>query len=180
MDAQWLEHFTRFEGDVDHFYLDGVGIVSIGIGCRVFDPKLLPMLRRSDNAVATEEEIMTDYYAIRALPNGLAISFYHKVCKLYLPAADVVALFEERLQETLLLLVSRITDLQSYPEPAVLAIMDMAYNLGIGGLFSKFPKFVNGFKAKDWHVCSLECRRNGIQWSRNVWTREVFDQLSYG
>jgi GH24 family phage-related lysozyme (muramidase) len=175
--AAWLSHFEQVEGRVDHMYLDGVGVVTIGIGCVVHDPMEFQMYRRQDGFLAVRAEIFSDYNSVKALPAGKTADYYGKVCRLYLPNRFIDDLFKNRLNAFVDSVEASICKLDSYPDAAALAIVDMAFNLGLSGLKQKFPKFVNAFVAKDWHVCALECRRNGIQAERNAWTRKQFEDL---
>ena len=99
------------------------------------------------------------------------------MCRLYLANADIDVLFAARLAKFVSEVEVEVVPLDGYPDPAALALADMAFNLGTAGLLRKFPKFVNAFRAKDWHVCAQECERHGIQQSRNEWTRAVFESL---
>lgn len=182
----WKDHFVRFEGSVENFYLDGAGLVTIGIGCVVLDCITLPMVRFSDNIRASRPEIVSEYNAIKALPSGQGRTYYKKVCRLYLPESDILYLFYSRLTAFISSVEQSIVSLNGVPEPAALALIDMAFNLGIGGLTTKFPEFMNAFVAKDWKTCALECKRtersaehpNGVPKERNEWTRKIFDALA--
>lgn len=174
----WTEHFVQFEGCIDFLYLDGAGIVTIGIGCTIPDIAALPLVRRSDNIRASRPEIFTEFNAIKALPSGKPASYYGKVARLYLPDSEIQSLFRSRLQGFITAIEQSVTSLNGVPESACLALVDMAFNLGIAGLKAKFPHFMNAFVAKDWKTCALECKRNGIQAERNEWTRQVFESLA--
>jgi GH24 family phage-related lysozyme (muramidase) len=175
---QWTEHFARFEGKVDHFYLDGEGLVTIGIGCQIFIPQELPMISKTAGGLATRQDIQADFDAVKALEAGRAPAYYDRVCRLRMTDAAIVYLFNSRLNSMIQKVCDTVVDLSQFPEPAALAVIDMAFNLGVAGLTHKFPKFLNAFLAKDWKTCSLECKREGIQKERNEWTRAVFDGLS--
>jgi len=64
----------------------------------------------------------------------------------------------------------------TYPEPAQLALFDMAFNLGVSGLFRKFPKMIAAVRARDWATAAAQCHRNGIQDARNEETADLFRQ----
>ena len=177
-ESVWTEHFIEVEGKINHFYLDGEGIVTIGIGCVVFEPTILAMRHRSDNVRADIVEIMQDFRAVKAMASGQIAKAYGKVCRLYLPESEIIALFQQRLRTFIKAIEDKITSLEDYPEPAALALVDMAFNLGVDGLSRKFPKFLNAFLAKDWEICARECHRNGIQPDRNDWARRTFEALT--
>ncbi len=181
----WEQHFTDVEGCVNHFYLDGDGIVTIGRGCVVFNPMILPMIRKTTLLPAEQDEIIAEYKAIKILPSGQTPDYYGKVCRLQLPGDEIDKVFKERRDEAIQAVEKEITPLDSYPvDTAALAIVDMTFNLGIGGLIHKFPRFIVGFKAKDWNVCFRECVRKqrpeypgGISKTRNDWTQHQFQIL---
>lgn len=173
-------HFVEVEDCIDHFYLDTKGILTIGIGCQVFDPSGLKMSVTA--RPATAGEIVNDILAVRSLRPGLLASIYGKVTTCRMADDDIIALFNERWAATegqLAALLGRpIGDL---PLPAQMAIMDMAFNMGPHRLFDPlprgFPHFIAAFKARDWATCAEQCQRQGVQQSRNDWTRQQFDSL---
>lgn len=176
----WTEHFIRFEGKIPHFYLDGEGIVTIGIGCQVFEPSTLPLFQKTTGLRASLQDIYADHDAVKALSSGRPPGYYDRVCRLRMTDAGIVYLFNQRLSSFIQKIEDSIIALREVPESAALALVDMAFNLGVAGLTSKFPKFMNAFLAKDWRTCALECKREGIQKERNEWTRAIFEALDSG
>jgi GH24 family phage-related lysozyme (muramidase) len=61
-----------------------------------------------------------------------------------------------------------------FPELAQEALLDMAFQLGAGGLMSKFPHLALAAKAQDWQSCADQCHRAGIQEWRNTATADLF------
>lgn len=164
---------VKFEGEVDHFYLDTVGKVTIGIGCQVFDPTRLPMVIRATGMSAPTADALAEYAAVRRMEPAKKASFYRKSTRLYLPVSGIDALFNERLALAKRGLSAKFK-LDALPLPAQLALVDMSFNLGSRGLIEKFPKFCNAVVAGDWQTAAAECDRNGIQAERNAWTRAQF------
>jgi GH24 family phage-related lysozyme (muramidase) len=173
----WRAHFIAVEGHANHFYLDGKGIVTIGIGCQVFDPTTLVLLHKSDSRTATPGEIMDEYRTVRMLPALQRPAFYDKVCRLVLPEADIATLFHTRLLAFIQTVEESIVRLDGFPELAALVLVDMAFNLGVEGLERKFPKFLNAFRMKDWKIAALESKREGVQNERNAWARQSLESL---
>ena len=171
----WQPHFEEVEGRVNHFYLDGADIVTIGIGCQVFDLLTLTMFHKDGTVTASRSEIMSDYNAVKSMRAGAVPAVYGAVCRLLITESAIDQLFDARLMACIREVELEGLDLENTPDSAVLAVVDMAFNLGTYGLISKFPKFINAFKNHDWHTCALECKREGIQASRNEWTREIFE-----
>lgn len=178
MTIDYFGHFCQYEGNVDHMYLDGAGLVTIGVGCLIMDPTAIPLVVRSTNLLATRAEAFDDYNAVKALPANKTAGYYGKVCRLYSPSKDIRRLFDARLEDFIRRINDTVIELCGLPEPIQLAVVDMAFNLGVSGLTHKFPKFMNALRAGDWHTCSLECRRNGISNDRNDWTRGQFEQTT--
>jgi hypothetical protein len=57
----------------------------------------------------------------------------------------------------------------------------MAFNLGVNGLISHFPRLIAAVKARDWKTCAAQCHRNGISDERNQKTLDLFRQaLAHG
>ena len=173
----WQPHFEEVEGRINHFYLDGDDNVTIGIGCMITAPTLLSMFHKGDGLPATLAEIISDYNAIKAMRGGSIPQVYNCVARLFITESLIDSLFLERLAQSIGQIEVEGIDLENAPDSAALAIVDMAFNLGTHGLIKKFPKFLNAFKNHDWHICALECKREGIQTSRNDWTRAIFDAL---
>src|SRR5205814_1747116 len=98
-EAAWRKHFEWVEGRRSHLYLDGEGIVTVGVGCQVFNPAELRMLHKSDSLPASRDEIVSEYSAIKIMPSGRVPAYYDAVCRLYLASADIDALFLTRLKK---------------------------------------------------------------------------------
>ena len=62
----------------------------------------------------------------------------------------------------------------NYPLNAQIALWDMAYNLGVGGLGGKFPSFCKAILAEDWEEAAAQSHREKIAEERNDF---VFDLL---
>lgn len=163
------EHFERFEAKIPHMYLDGEGIVTTGIGCRVFDPLDLPW--QFDGRPALRAEVFNDYNAVKALPAGRLPSYYGAVCRCRLTDTAISDLFMARLQpfES----EARQTLPEGAPAEALLVMTDMLFNLGIGGLRRKFPRFHDLMAAGRWRDASLECGRTNVQAARNDWAKDA-------
>src|SRR5262245_13504761 len=174
----WFEHFAKYEGQVAHFYLDGAGVVTVGVGCVVYEPGSIRMVRRTTGVDAAPEEVKEEYQAVKGLEAGKTASGYEKYCKLVMLEEEQQRLLAERLDETEAGLARQGIVEEGVPAEAWLAIVDMAFNLGVAGLAGKFPKFVAAWRDQDWEECAAECERKGVQASRNAWTKAVFEGLA--
>jgi len=72
----------------------------------------------------------------------------------------------------------KFSDYEKYPKSAQEAVTDMAYNLGLNGLLTKFPKFVDAVKKQDWDQAAQESKRKGVGFERNQAVRELLEQAA--
>jgi hypothetical protein len=180
---QFYASFTRFEEKVNHFYLDSKGYLTIAIGSQVFNPAMLKMYRRNTSPLelATADAVFQESRRIQIMaPNRLA-TYYEPHCDLFMRDEEIMELFNLNLNNVLEQLTIKLPKygakkaFADYPAEAILAITDMAYNLGTAKLFFKFPLFCNGFINQDFALCAAECQRESpISKERNEWTAQQF------
>jgi GH24 family phage-related lysozyme (muramidase) len=60
------------------------------------------------------------------------------------------------------------------PDGVKMALLDMIYNLGPGGLFKGFPHLVAAIQTGAWAQAAEHCMRRGPSAARNNWTRQQF------
>ncbi len=177
--AEYDAHFSKFEEDINHFYLDTKGIITIGRGCQVFNPRTLNMIHKTDLRTASPDEIQQEFTGIQTLEPGHYAVYYDRYCKLVMTDQELQRLFNYRLQMTFRELAAKLGDFTAqYPPAAILALIDMAFNMGVARLFFKFPNFIAAFRKMDWAACAKECEREGHGMEeRNKWTRTQFENL---
>lgn len=166
---QW-DFTAPFEGIVPHLYLDTRGNVTCGVGFLVSDEATLvrlPWWPSIPDAIA-------DYHHVCTAEKGHAASFYKPMCKARLTEFDMrrlfdlhVTAFRKQMDPT--------WRLRQWPECVQIALVDMAFNLGVGGL-AKFHKLQVAVFARQWAAASAECHRNGIGDARNEATKQLFLQ----
>lgn len=174
----WVDHFIHFEGKINHFYLDGSGIVTIGIGCVIprLDADYLPLLVKSNKYPASKPVKLRDWDEVFNSPRQKA-SYYEDKVLTFLPELAIQTLFDARLNLFISQLTSRFKIFPLLPEDAQLVFLDMAFNLGIDGLLRKFPKFLEVFFDAKWNDAAQESHRVGIQVERNSWTKTTLESL---
>jgi GH24 family phage-related lysozyme (muramidase) len=183
----FVNDISRHEGCILYLYCDLKGFVTVGIGNLVRSPDHAASLpfEHDDGAQATSDEKRSAYIAVQDafLPGLLAKSYAHlTTIRMTLDFAG--SLLERRLNEEFIPALARIFHgIDSWPMEASRAVVDMAYSLGINGLVSGYPKFVEACYARDWTACACECHRakpgenptDPMTWgTRNSWTREMF------
>lgn len=174
--AETAADFARWEGRVPHMYLDTRGLVTVGIGQRVFSLKQaqgMPFERRSDKAKASADEIKADHEAVLKQPAGKRWPYYTPYTKLDLPEEEIDRLLREKVDGFEADLRASFAGYDNYPAPAKRALMDMIYNLGKTGLL-KFTTLKKAAEAGEWKKAAERCRRIGPSDERNDWTRDLF------
>jgi len=176
----YTPHFKEHEANVSHFYLDGPGYVTIGIGCRVWDVSYaskLGMYHKEINKLASVDEITKEYHGVAALDPGRVEMFYAIRTNLYLPLNERMKLFEDRVQGFISEINAKVCQLEAFPINAQLVMLDMMFNLGIGNLTSKFTKFLFYFMNRNWLLAAKESHRLKIAESRNKWAATTLEAL---
>lgn len=160
-----------FEGVVPHLYLDSLGFATCGVGFLVDSERALLELPWSPSTQAAR----ADWALVKAAPRGHVASFYKQYCKAWLKEPAMRAVFQAKV-DGMRRAMQPVWRLTLLPEPAQLALVDMAYNLGVSGL-SKFHKLQAAVLVRDWHTAAAECMRNGVQPARNAATAQLFTSL---
>lgn len=173
----------QHEGKVAWMYLDTVGKVTVGIGHMIPSADAavaLPFVDRSGGA-ASPDAIRSAFATVQGAQSlvGRVAAAFQGLTPLRLDEAGIAAVFAgdfgSIVGRTRALLQAVGGGLDSYPDPAQLAVIDMAFNLGPDGLYSKFPSFrTKGLAPRAYDVAAQQCKRGGISDARNQWT---FDQL---
>lgn len=162
-------HIESQEGRENCIYPDSLGNATTGIGhllAMVEDAMKLPF-RRPDGKLASAAEIKSAWYLVR--------STGRRVQNILLPEGDIDALFLQDLKRFTPVLFRNFGTLVDIPQPAVVALYDMAFNLGG---FHDFPRLRMAVLAEDWNLAAEECHRLGIGARRNSDTRLLFLQAA--
>jgi GH24 family phage-related lysozyme (muramidase) len=186
--ATYLPQLTVFEGSVPFMYVDTAANVTVGVGNLLADvasaQALAFVVRPNDGSdpaqapPATPEQIANDFNSVLAQPKGENYPYYEPYTTLILPEPAIQALLLARVQGFTRELVGAFPDFDSYPDQACAALFDMAFNLGLEGLLTKFPHFTQAVRNQDWATAAAQCTRGGIQPSRNAWTAAQFQQAA--
>jgi GH24 family phage-related lysozyme (muramidase) len=193
MDPTIREHMKRWEGEIPYMYLDTRGYVTVGIGHLLADVKAaqaLGFVYREDqkttdkNGVvrvtakkgdkASAEVIAADYAAVQKKKAGMAASLYKDATRLELPDTELETLLETDVKAKEDGLLKSLPEYRSYPPSARLALLDMAFNLGVFGLINGFPTLRELVKKRDWAAAAKNCHRKGPSEERNQATARLF------
>lgn len=171
------------EGRYSWMYLDTRRNVTVGIGHRVANSaaaEALPFVEEETGQPATRDSIRAAYAAVRdaghLTRNGA--DAFAAITTVRLPRAAVQTVYDRDFTDIVEPTRSNLRTvgggLDSYPLPAQLAIVDMAFNLGPSGLYNEFTRFRNeGLAQRDFNVAARESRRRDIGERRNARTRNL-------
>lgn len=173
-----LAKLTAFEGSVRWMYLDTAGLVTVGVGNMLPDAIAatnLPFHVQTGDDLAGYTEVILEFNRIKAMAAGHSASFYYEQDSPVLFDHDIQDLLKARVFSFEHQLRSIFPEYDSYPDPAKLGLIDMIYNLGLGGLRDGYPKFCMYIKFKNWIAASMQCFRHGPSKERNDWTNQQFE-----
>jgi GH24 family phage-related lysozyme (muramidase) len=173
----FMADLIRWEGAVPWMYLDTRGLVTVGVGNLLASSEaavVLPFQNLSIGQPATKDEILRAYYATAATRPGLSPAGYRRSPRLELSDSAIHELLRHRLaNEFIPGLATLCHGFATFPVAAQAAMVDMAFNTGLGGL-RHFPKMLAAVRAGDWVMAANECERSSCRPERNAWTRLRF------
>jgi GH24 family phage-related lysozyme (muramidase) len=190
----FLREIKVWEGEHSNMYVDTRGYVTTGIGHLLKTPgdaTKLPWVHSGTGRAATTAEVKVAFARIaqtgadfkRDHPNvnGMTPKEYAKISDLVLPEGLSTKLATDRLNgEFLKGLRKMFPAFDSYPMPAQRALVDMAYNLGVGKLHDRFPKLLGACRETppNFAAAAVESHRSSCREDRNDATRTLFEQAA--
>ena len=182
----------RWEGIVPWMYLDTKGNVTTGIGMLLADDRAaceLPFFN-SRKRPATNLEIRFDFMRVQEVGQTVGTEprrsahYYRSPASVEMVTGDCRAAAIARLEREFVPGLVKVLPLfERFPTKAQAALLDMAWNMGIGrpagdgkkatGL-RQFPTMLGACEAGDWATAAIECRRAGVREERNEWTKALF------
>lgn len=177
-----LEEIRGHEGKVAHIYLDSRGNVTVGIGQLLrtaAGAKKLPFVHRRAGQKATEEEIEQEFRKIEEQEPNLAAGKYKRLTRLELPEEEIEKLFSKQVERFEAGARKQFKGFDGYPLAAQIALVDMAYNVGLAGL-ARFKRLKAAAERGDWKAAAEAAQRKGIGEQRNQRTKELFLKAAQG
>jgi GH24 family phage-related lysozyme (muramidase) len=171
---QSLKQLEIFEGSIPWMYRDTAGKVTVGVGLMLPDAAAAARLGfEIDGRAATEAEITAEFERVDALPMGRPALFYRRADAPELPQFVIGTLLLSAVSELDDGLKRALAGYAALPDTVKLALLDMAYNLGLNGLLKGFPKMIAAVEAGNWAQAAANCERIGTGAARNQWTRQM-------
>ena len=166
---------ANHEGRKDFLYGDTnrPPIVTTAVGHALFSAEealRLPLLD-SRNQPASQAQILAEYNRARNIPIN---PWQRNLASLFLPSAEIDALLEADIAIAHRPLIQELTDFDSLPDPARLALYDIAFECGS---LTYFPLLRKAVEARDWAAAAQQCRRGSCSAERNQDTIALFNSL---
>ncbi len=170
------------EGRKRFAYLDTEGKVTVGIGNylpTVAAAQALKSWAHADGRPATSDEIAAMYRTISAQPVGYRAEHYAALSDLRISDEEIDSLWDRTFASFEAGLVRVFPAFESFPEGPQLALFDIIYQAGEGGIKHGFPSLCRAANANppDWHRAALESHRLKSSDQRN---RDTFERFESG
>jgi GH24 family phage-related lysozyme (muramidase) len=175
--SEYFDDLVAHEGFTNWLYCDTRGFVTTGVGNLVATPEAavaLPFLRMDGQAASAAEKTAGWSTVKGAFDPNKSADYYRGFSSIRLTMVDVRLMADHRLEAEFIPGIKRLChDFDSWPLPARKAMVDMAYNLGLGGL-AKFHNLLADCQAHDWAKAASDCHRSSCREMRNLWTSQCF------
>lgn len=192
-----LIKISWLEGPYRHMYLDGEGLVTIGLGFNVNDRDLLKRcfnnnvltFYQNDEVVLAFETVEKAYAYVKKQRPGLKGQDYYKTGEndLLIPELQMISVSELHLKNYVIPQIQKefpnldkIYKDQPPPIAAIVGMIDKVYNAGMGRLKMPakkggFPKFVAAFRESDFVTCAKESGNKPKEGMGGILKRNTFD-----
>lgn len=173
------DNIQRYEGKVNHMYLDTRGFVTVGVGhllATVDDAKKLSFLQ--GDIAASAEAIAIEYDKVKSQEMARVASYYKQFTTLHLSEESINQITDKHIDSFYKELKVIYDGFDDFPDSAKLALFDMIFNLGMTGLRKKWPRFNACVANNDWASAANDCRRRGIADERNDYVKKLLVSAS--
>lgn len=178
---QLLEALLRYEGKVNHMYLDSNGYVTVGIGHLLSSREAAMALpfERAPGQRANPIEIGLEFDRVRQLSANRLPSFYRTHTRLHLSDAEIDRLTLQHIETFHRELRSIYAGFDEFPSSVRLALFDLIFNVGQTNLRNRWPRMNAAIAARDWATAAIQSRRAPpISAARNDYVRRLFEQAT--
>lgn len=166
----------KYEGKVNHMYLDSKGYVTVGVGHLVKDLASAQKLNfKKDNGLpATKDDIKSDFESVKKQVKNRIFSYYKRFVKLKILDAEIDALTNKHIDSFEKELTVIFPSFSTYPTEVRLALFDIIFNVGMTDLNIKWPNFKKAIKLQNWEVAANESNRKPpISAERNQYVKKL-------
>ena len=132
-----IKDLRKWEGVISHAYVDSKGYVTVGVGFMIPSAaaaKGYGFVNRATKKKATAKEKEDEWKNVNKQKKSMRARFYKKFTTLDLPDTEINRKLTTKVQSFERQIKKHYKDYDKYPDEAKLALIDLAYNLGFGGL----------------------------------------------
>ena len=178
----FLQHLKTpgMELYVPYMYLDEKKNVTVGIGHLLEDADEATMLKfveRGTSKLANKEDVKNAFNKVKSssLTPGIA-HLFKNLTQIVISEADATVLALDDMEIFLSELKARkaYSDFHTYPPTAKLAVLDLAYTLGVPKTVNLYDDFTAAVSHRNWKLAAQESDRPGLSADRN---KIAFDWL---
>lgn len=191
--ATLKKNLSRYEGNINHLYLDTKGKVTVGIGHLISNKNamsgvtLYKVKNKLLSTPATLQEKMSEFTNIAKLPWGkrYGAESFESHTTLKMKEFDINNLFNKHLD-------SFYNDLKNiykkekgfsqnfddFHQNVQLALFDMIFNLGATKLVNSFPKFNTAIKKGNFEEAAKQSHRLDISEARNKYVEKLLQDVN--
>ena len=170
-----VEAITGFETVIPWMYLDTNSIVTVGIGNALetlVEAVGLPF-RDGNGNISSADKVQHDYLRVKGMKPGFVARYYRVPNSPTLSIPAIKDLAAKHVRKDAEALEPQMDGFSRAPQCAQIALLDMAYNLGIAGLM-KFGNLRDAISKGDYESAANNCHRKSISEERNSWTQNQF------
>ncbi len=187
-----VKEALQFEDKKNFMYVDTAGHVHVGIGHKIDNENAAANIAfvTSAGAPASKSDItsayrklITEFNKIKfkvTLPkkklHNMAAAYFEKLTTLRLPSQAIKDLYEDDVGASLhqLKYHPKYPDFETFPKEAKIAILDIAFSMGVAGFADTFTNFRIALDNRDWKKAAKQSSRDSVHADRNKF---VFDKL---
>lgn len=177
-----------FEGRENHFYLDPEGNVTVGVGQlvpRVEVAWMMPFQVTVDGVTraATQQEISADFKRVQSSHPGFSAGYYYWPLSVFLTNDDIDKMLRKVVVGIDVVMPSVYSGYRLWPDSAKVAVLDMAYNLGVDKLGMEYVDMNQYLRNGNFIGAATQCIRNRTNKAfiaRNEWTINQFLNAAKG
>ena len=167
---------SQFEGKIPYLYLDPDGNVTGGCGHLFRTPQEVADISGCSLQDATEA-----FDAVKVAEAGHEAHWYETLTDMRLTDDQITALLASDQQRSIGLCSRTIQTWDSLPQPAQIALADIAFNTGS---LTGWPSLCMAVAAGNWAEAAIQCHRKeipapgGVQSERNIATAQLFSNIA--
>ena len=171
-----IDRTKGFEEFIAYLYLDTKGKVTLGYGHMVPSATDMDDITMSDGgAAATSAAKRGAWTTIKGKNAGSLPSSYEQYTTVRITKSDAESLLKDDLNQAATDLSSRFADLDSYPDAAQDALLDMMFNIGKTKFTqAKWKNLFASVNAKNWKTAADESHRTDLPDDRNDAIKQLF------